>query len=97
MVLVPARGGEHWLISGFRIVLGCRTVAATCVRGVAFAILALQIAEIFWDHDTVATTRGPRAMTWPLLEVIDAHLDEPVVPDAGKTSGHLALTMSRAP
>ena len=75
LVMVPARGVERWLSQRLSHVLGRGSGEDGVCAGVSFRSPASLIAEIAGtgDHDPWS----PDAMTWPLLEVIDAHLDEP--------------------
>ncbi len=85
LVLVPARGVERWLSQRLSHVLGSRPGRDDGVcAGVAFRTPGSLISEISGisritgaidaiDDDPWA----PDAMTWPLLEVIDASLDKP--------------------
>jgi exodeoxyribonuclease V gamma subunit len=75
LVMVPARGVERWLSQRLSHILGRGSGADGVCAGVSFRSPASLIAEITGtrDHDPWS----PDAMTWPLLEVIDTHLDEP--------------------
>ena len=75
LVMVPARGVERWLSQRLSHVLGRGSGEDGVCAGVSFRSPASLIAEIAGtrDHDPWS----PDAMTWPLLEVIDANLDEP--------------------
>ncbi len=79
LVVVPARGVERWLSQRLSHVLGRGSGADGVCAGVAFRSPASLIAQI---SGLITGTRdddpwSPDAMAWPLLEVIDAHLDEP--------------------
>jgi exodeoxyribonuclease V gamma subunit len=87
LVLVPARGVERWLSQRLSHVLGCRTGSGDGVcAGVAFRNPQSLIAEITGTVDD--DPWSPEAMTWPLLEVIDASLDEPWCRTLAKHLGH---------
>lgn len=75
LVLVPARGVERWLSQRLSHVLGRSGLSDGVCAGVAFRSPRSLIAEITGtvDNDPWA----PDALVWPLLHVIDAHLDEP--------------------
>ena len=75
LVMVPARGVERWLSQRLSHVLGRGAGEDGVCAGVSFRSPASLIAEVTGtrDHDPWS----PDAMTWPLLEVIDTHLDEP--------------------
>jgi exodeoxyribonuclease V gamma subunit len=76
LVLVPARGVERWLSQRLSHVLGSRPgVGDGVCAGVAFRSPASLIAELTGTVDD--DPWSPEAMTWPLLEAIDAGLDEP--------------------
>lgn len=77
LVLVAARGMERWLSQRLAHLLGSRggpNGDGVCA-GIAFRSPQSLIAEITGAAD--ADPWSPEAMTWPLLEVIDAGLDEP--------------------
>ncbi len=75
LVVVPARGVERWLSQRLSHVLGRGSHADGVCAGVAFRSPASLIAEIAGTRDD--DPWSPDAMTWPLLEVIDTHLDDP--------------------
>ena len=75
LVVVPARGVERWLSQRLSHVLGRGTGADGVCAAVEFRSPASLIAEITGTGD--ADPWSPDAMSWPLLEVIDAHLDQP--------------------
>ncbi|TGD90003.1 exodeoxyribonuclease V subunit gamma [Mycolicibacterium sp. CH28] len=75
LVVVPARGVERWLSQRLSHLLGRGDGGDGICAGVSFRSPASLIGEIAgtsqddpWSADS---------MTWPLLEVIDASLDEP--------------------
>src|SRR6201995_4911508 len=75
LVLVPARGVERWLSQRLSHVLGAAHGGDGVCAGVAFRSPGSLIAEITGTVDD--DPWSPDAMTWPLLETIDASLDEP--------------------
>src|ERR1700761_1729714 len=74
LVLVPARGVERWLSQRLSHVLGAGGGGGVCV-GVSFRSPGSLIAEIPGTEDDAP--RSPASMTWPLLETIDASVDQP--------------------
>lgn len=87
LVLVPARGVERWLSQRVSHVLGSRPGGGDGVcAGVAFRSPASLIAELTGTVE--ADPWSPEAMTWPLLEVIDASLDEPWCTTLATHLGH---------
>lgn len=75
LVVVPARGVERWLCQRLSHVLGAGSGSDGVCAGVAFRSPASLIAEISGTGED--DPWSPEVMTWPLLEVIDASLDEP--------------------
>lgn len=75
LVVVPARGVERWLSQRLSHRLGTGQGGDGVCAGVAFRSPASLISEIAGTRDE--DPWSPEAMTWPLLEVIDASLDEP--------------------
>ncbi|MGH3563017.1 MAG: exodeoxyribonuclease V subunit gamma, partial [Mycobacterium sp.] len=75
LVLVPARGVERWLSQRLADVLGADRGGDGVCAGVAFRSPGSLIAEITGTVDD--DPWSPDAMAWPLLEVIDASLDQP--------------------
>ena len=74
LVVVPARGVERWLSQRLSHVLGRGAGADGVCAGVEFRSPASLIAEITGTREE--DPWSPEAMTWPLLEAIDSHLDE---------------------
>ena len=74
LVLVSARGMERWLSQRLSHVLGRGDGADGVCAGVSFRSPASLIAEITGTSDE--DPWSPEAMTWPLLEAIDASLDK---------------------
>jgi exodeoxyribonuclease V gamma subunit len=75
LVVVPARGVERWLSQRLSHVLGRGAAADGVCAAVAFRSPASLVAEITGTHED--DPWSPEAMTWPLLEVVDASLAEP--------------------
>ncbi len=75
LVVVPARGVERWLSQQLSHRLGCGSGADGVCAGVAFRSPASLIAEITGTRED--DPWSPEAITWPLLEVVDASLSEP--------------------
>ncbi len=74
LVVVPARGVERWLSQRLSHVLGRGSGADGVCAGVSFRSPASLIAEITGTRED--DPWSPDAMVWPLLEVIDASLDQ---------------------
>ena len=94
LVLVPARGVERWLSQRLSHVLGRRPGSGDGVcAGVAFRSPGSLIAEVLGITGTMDGRAddpwSPEAMTWPLLEAIDASLDEPWCQTLAKHLGSL--------
>lgn len=88
LIVVPARGVERWLSQRLSHVLGGADGGGGVCAGVSFRSPASLIGEIAgtgaddpWSAD---------AMAWPLLEVIDASLDEPWCHTLATHLGHFA-------
>ncbi len=94
LVLVPARGIERWLSQHLSHVLGAANGGDGVCAGVAFRSPASLIAEITGTVDDDAWS--PDAMTWPLLETIDASLDEPWCRTLATHLGHFEPTDAEA-
>ena len=75
LVVVPARGVERWLSQRLSHVLGRGAGADGVCAGIEFRSPASLIAEITGTRDE--DPWSPEAMTWPLLEVIDASAGQP--------------------
>lgn len=75
LVVVPARGVERWLSQRLSHVLGRGSGSDGVCAGVTFRSPASLIVELAGTRDE--DPWSPDAMTWPLLAVIDASLDEP--------------------
>ncbi|HLR98816.1 exodeoxyribonuclease V subunit gamma [Mycolicibacillus parakoreensis] len=81
LVMVPARGVERWLSQRLSHLLGAGAAGDGVCAGVQFRSPASLIAELaaltgITGADD-ADPWSPEALTWPLLEVIDAHADQP--------------------
>ena len=72
LVVVPARGVERWLSQRLSHLLGRGGGADGVCAGVSFRSPASLITELTGAGD--ADPWSPDAMTWPLLEVVDASL-----------------------
>lgn len=90
LVVVPARGVERWLSQRLSHVLGSGSGSGSdgVCAGVAFRSPASLIAEISGTREN--DPWSPDAMTWPLLEVIDASLDEPWSRTLAEHLGHFS-------
>ena len=86
LVLVPARGVERWLSQRLSHVLGAGRGGDGVCAGVSFRSPGSLIAEITGTVDD--DPWAPDAMTWPLLEVIDASLDQPWCRILARHLGH---------
>ena len=93
LVIVPARGVERWLSQRLSHILGRGSGADGVCAGVTFRSPASLIAEIAGTRDR--DPWSPEAMAWPLLEVIDAGLDEPWCRTLATHLGHFATGEER--
>ncbi|HEY3531320.1 MAG TPA: exodeoxyribonuclease V subunit gamma [Nocardioides sp.] len=91
LVVVPARGMERWLSQRLSHVLGAGPSGDGVCAAVAFRSPGSLVAELrssesrgTQDEDPWA----PDALTWPLLEVLDACLDEPWAETLARHLGH---------
>ena len=75
LVVVPARGVERWLSQRLSHILGGGAGGDGVCAGVSFRSPASLISEIAGTGEDDPWSAD--AMAWPLLEVIDASLDEP--------------------
>ena len=89
LVLVSARGMERWLSQRLSHVLGRGEAADGVCAGVVFRSPASLIAELTGTVDD--DPWSPDAMTWPLLETIDASLDQPWCQPIAAHLGHFAV------
>lgn len=94
LVVVPARGVERWLSQRLSHVLGRSAGADGVCAGVAFRSPGSLIATLSGVSSGTGAREddpwSPDALTWPLLEVIDAHLDEPWCHTLAVHLGHFA-------
>jgi len=89
LVVVPARGVERWLSQRLSHVLGSSPGSGDGVcAGVSFRSPASLIAEISGVGED--DPWSPDALTWPLLEVIDANLDQPWCVTLATHLGHFS-------
>ncbi len=89
LVLVPARGIERWLSQRLSHALGAGPHGDDGVcAGVSFRNPGSLIAAITGTVDD--DPWSPEAMTWPLLQVIDASLAEPWCRTLATHLGHFA-------
>src|ERR1700722_2578204 len=86
LVLVPARGVERWLSQRLSHVLGAGGKGDGVCAGISFRNPGSLIAEITGTVDD--DPWSPDAMTWPLLETIDASLDQPWCTILARHLGH---------
>ena len=86
---MPARGVERWLSQRLSHVLGAGGNGDGVCAGVSFRSPASLIAEITGTVDD--DPWSPDAMTWPLLETIDASLDQPWCAILAKHLGHFDI------
>ena len=93
LVVVPARGVERWLSQRLSHVLGRGSGADGVCAGVSFRSPASLIAEIAGTRDN--DPWSPDVMTWPLLEVIDGHLNQPWCHTLADHLGHFAAGEER--
>jgi len=89
LVVVPARGVERWLSQRLSHILGRGSGDDGVCAGVRFRSPASLIAEIAGTGDD--DPWSPDAITWPLLEVIDAHLDDPWCETLATHLGHAQI------
>ncbi|MGH3678121.1 MAG: exodeoxyribonuclease V subunit gamma [Mycobacterium sp.] len=94
LVLVSARGMERWLSQRLSHVLGRGDGADGVCAGVSFRSPASLIAEITGTVDN--DPWSPDAMIWPLLEAIDASLDEDWCRTLATHLGHFAANEDEA-
>ena len=88
LVVVPARGVERWLSQRLSHRLGRGSGADGVCAGVAFRSPASLIAEITGTRDD--DPWSPEAITWPLLDVVDASLAEPWARTLATHLGHFS-------
>jgi exodeoxyribonuclease V gamma subunit len=88
LVIVPAKGVERWLSQRLSHVLGRGTGQDGICAGIAFRNPRSLIAEITGTAD--ADPWSADAMVWPLLDVIDASLDQTWGKTLATHLGHFA-------
>lgn len=88
LVVVPARGVERWLSQRLSHRLGRASGSDGICAGITFRSPASLIAEITGTRED--DPWSPEAMTWPLLEVIDACVDESWCRTLATHLGHFA-------
>lgn len=93
LVVVPARGVERWLSQRLSHVLGRGEGSDGVCAGVAFRSPGSLIAEIAGIRED--DPWSPDAITWPLLEVIDASLDQPWCHTLADHLGHFSASPER--
>ncbi len=87
LVLVPARGVERWLSQRLSHRLGTSGARGDGVcAGVEFRFLRSLVAELTGTREE--DPWAPDALTWPLLTVLDASLDEPWAATLARHLGH---------
>jgi exodeoxyribonuclease V gamma subunit len=86
LVVVPARGMERWLSQRLAHVLGAGPRGDGVCAAVQFRSPGSLIAEISGTRDD--DPWAPDALAWPLLEVLDACLDEPWAATLSRHLGH---------
>ena len=86
LVLVPAKGVERWLSQRLSHVLGRGETQDGVCAGVEFRSPRSLVAELMGT--TYDDPWAPDALAWPLLEVIDASLDEPWAQTLALHLGH---------
>ena len=86
LVVVPARGMERWLSQRLSHVLGAGPGGDGVCAAVAFRSPGSLVAEVTGTRDD--DPWAPDALAWPLLDVIDAVLDEPWAATLARHLGH---------
>ncbi len=84
LVLVPAKGVERWLSQRLSHVLGAGSAGDGVCAGVEFRNPRSLVAELTGTTDE--DPWAPDALAWPLLQTLDASLEEPW---AGSLAAHL--------
>jgi exodeoxyribonuclease V gamma subunit len=95
LVLVSARGMERWLSQRLSHRLGIGSGTDGVCAGIEFRAPTSLISELAGYPDGVGDPWSPGAMTWRLLEVIDAHLDEGWCRTLATHLGHFATGEER--
>ncbi len=86
LVLVPAKGVERWLSQRLSHVLGAGPSGDGVCAGVEFRSPRSLVAELTGTTDD--DPWAPDALAWPLLETLDASLDEPWARSLALHLGH---------
>jgi exodeoxyribonuclease V gamma subunit len=86
LVVVPARGMERWLSQRLSHVLGAGARGDGVCAAVDFRSPGSLVAEVTGTRDD--DPWAPDALAWPLLEVIDASLDERWAATLARHLGH---------
>ena len=86
LVLVPAKGVERWLSQRLSHVLGAGPAGDGVCAGVEFRNPRSLVAELTGTTDD--DPWAPDALAWPLLETLDASLDEPWARSLALHLGH---------
>ncbi|TFV61577.1 exodeoxyribonuclease V subunit gamma [Mycobacterium sp. PS03-16] len=86
LVIVPAKGVERWLSQRLSHLLGRGAGHDGVCAGITFRNPRSLIADLTGTADT--DPWAPDALVWPLLEVIDSHLDEPWATTLATHLGH---------
>ncbi len=86
LVVVPARGMERWLSQRLSHVLGAGPDGDGVCAAVEFRSPGSLVAEVTGTRDD--DPWAPDALAWPLLDVIDASLDEPWAATLARHLGH---------
>src|SRR6201992_2434115 len=88
LVIVPAKGVERWLSQRLSHILGRADCSDGVCAGVSFRSPRSLIAEL--THTVDDDPWSPDAMVWPLLEVIEASLEETWCRTLATHLGHFA-------
>jgi exodeoxyribonuclease V gamma subunit len=86
LVVVPARGMERWLSQRLSHVLGAGPSGDGVCAAVDFRSPGSLVAEVTGTRDD--DPWAPEALAWPVLEVLDASLDEPWAATLARHLGH---------
>ena len=86
LVVVPARGMERWLSQRLSHALGAGQAGDGVCAAVDFRSPGSLVAEVTGTRDD--DPWAPDALAWPVLEVLDASLDEPWAATLARHLGH---------
>jgi exodeoxyribonuclease V gamma subunit len=86
LVVVPARGMERWLSQRLSHMLGAGPSGDGVCAAVEFRSPGSLVSEITGTRDD--DPWAPDAVAWPLLEILDACLDEPWAATLARHLGH---------